>query len=579
MQSVFNQAFVVKRPSNVVVTGTELALACGLLLAACAAQAQVDAGALRQQIERDQVFRLPKLQAPVVQTPRVQRAPSGPKVLIERFVLRGHSLVPEDQLQAALSSFLGRPLSFSQLEDAAATVGDQFRALGWTVRVFLPEQDIVQGVATIEVVEATLGAVRSDGDVAKPSSLAALRKVIEASQPAGDFLNSHRIDRGLLIANDISGVTVAGSLVEGQEQAQTDLLLKTLAKPPFEVNLSQDNTGSYSTGSSRVAALINFNRFLLPGGVLSTQMAYTEGSKYGRLGVNVPVGSHGLRATASASHLDYQVVNLPVEVQGRGSSQTYGLELTYPLVRERNRNVYVNLAWDEKVFINYDPLGLLSSDYFSRSWSLSLQGNRETEWLGLSGAFTASLAASSGVLDLRGSPNEDTLAKDANPGGDFHKLRWTLSQEQSLHPKLSVYASVSGQWASKNLDSSEKFSLGGSSGVRAYGSGEASGARAHMANLELRWRVQPTLTFLGFYDTGKVRGNVRNDYRGAPELNRYGLKGRGVGVNWLAFDVFNVRAVWARRKGENPNPNDVTGKDQDGSLVRNRFWLTIAAAF
>jgi hemolysin activation/secretion protein len=100
-----------------------------------------------------------------------------------------------------------------------------------------------------------------------------------------------------------------------------------------------------------------------------------------------------------------------------------------------------------------------------------------------------------------------------------------------------------------------------------------------MANLELRWRVQPTLTFLGFYDTGKVRGNVRNDYRGAPELNRYGLKGRGVGVNWLAFDVFNVRAVWARRKGENPNPNDVTGKDQDGSLVRNRFWLTIAAAF
>ena len=115
--------------------------------------------------------------------------------------------------------------------------------------------------------------------------------------------------------------------------------------------------------------------------------------------------------------------------------------------------------------------------------------------------------------------------------------------------------------------------------MRAYGSGEASGARANMANFELRWRLQPALTLLGFYDTGKVQVNVRNDYRGAPELNRYGLKGHGVGVNWLAFDVFNVRAVWARRKGENPNPNDVTGKDQDGSLVRNRIWLTISAAF
>ena len=579
MQSAFYKGFVANRPSNFVAAGRELSLACALLLSACAAQAQVDAGALRQQIERDQVFRLPKLQAPVVQTPRVQRAPSGPTVVIKRFVLRGHSLLATDQLQAALSPYLGRPLSFSELEDAAATVGDQFRALGWTVRVFLPEQDIVQGVATIEVVEATLGAVRSEGDVAKPSSLAALRRVIEASQPAGSFLNARQVDRGLLIANDISGVSVAGSLVEGKDQAQTDLLLKTLPKQPFEVSLSQDNTGSYATGSSRVAALININHFLQPGGALNSQLAYTEGSKYARLGVNLPLGSHGLRGTLSASHLDYQVVNLPVEVQGRGSSQTYGAELTYPLMRERNRNLYLNLAWDEKVFINYDPLGLLSSDYSSRALSLSLQGNRETELLGLSGAFTASLAASAGRLDLRGSPNEDTLAKDANPAGDFHKLRWTLSQEQSLHPKLAVYAAVSGQWASKNLDSSEKFTLGGSSGVRAYGSGEASGARAHMANFELRWRLQPALTLLGFYDTGKVQVNVRNDYRGAPELNRYGLKGHGVGVNWLAFDVFNVRAVWARRKGENPNPNDVTGKDQDGSLVRNRIWLTISAAF
>ena len=138
---------------------------------------------------------------------------------------------------------------------------------------------------------------------------------------------------------------------------------------------------------------------------------------------------------------------------------------------------------------------------------------------------------------------------------------------------------MSGQWASKNLDSSEKFTLGGSSGVRAYGSGEASGAHGRMANVELRWRIDPTLTIAGFYDMGTVRANVRNDYRGAPELNRYGLKGRGVAINWLAFDVFNVRAVWAQRNGDNPNPNDVTGKDQDGSLVRDRIWLTISAAF
>jgi len=38
-----------------------------------------------------------------------------------------------------------------------------------------------------------------------------------------------------------------------------------------------------------------------------------------------------------------------------------------------------------------------------------------------------------------------------------------------------VYGRVSAQWASKNLDSSQKFGLGGPNGVRAYPSGEGYG--------------------------------------------------------------------------------------------------------
>jgi hemolysin activation/secretion protein len=555
-------------------------LAGGLMLLGLNAQAQIDAGALQQQIERNQVLRLPRLLAPApAPAPRVQRAPGGPSVTLSRFVIRGNTLLPEAQLQAALTPFLGRPLSFSELEDAAAEVGQGFRAQGWTVRVFLPEQDIVQGTAIIEVVEATLGQVRSEGEVAPPSSLPALRQIIEASQAPGTFLNTQRVDRGLLITNDISGVNVAGQVLEGEGQAQTDLLLKTLAKPWAEFNLSRDNTGSYGTGPNRLAALVNFNHFLQPGGVLSTQLAHTAGSKYARLGLSLPVGHEGWRWSVNSSKLYYNVVNLPKEVQGKGNSDTYGAELSYPLVRARNRNLSVILAVDEKKFENYDPLGLLSSNYSSRVYGLAVQGNRETDWAGLSGALTGNLTLSSGVLNLRGSRNEDTQAKDANPAGYFHKLRMILSQEQSLLSDLSVYGAFSGQWTGKNLDSSEKFSLGGASGVRAYGSGEASGALGRMLNLELRWRVNPGLTLTQFYDVGRVRTNVRNAYPGAPEINVYGLRGRGMSMNWQAFDAVSLRVVWARRQGVNPKPNDVTGKDQDGTLVKNRAWLSANAAF
>lgn len=550
------------------------------MLVGLTAQAQIDAGALQQQIERNQVLRLPRLLAPEPSpAPRVQQAPGGPSVTLSRFMIRGNTLLPEAQLQAALTPFLGRPLSFSELEDAAAEVGQGFRAQGWTVRVFLPEQDIVQGTAIIEVVEATLGQVRSDGEVAPPSSLPALRQIIEASQAPGTFLNTARTDRGLLIANDISGVNVAGQVLEGEGQTQTDLLLKTLAKPGTEFNLSQDNTGSYGTGSNRLAALVNFNHFLQPGGVLSTQLAHTAGSQYARLGLSMPVGYEGWRWIVNSSKLNYQVVNLPKEVQGKGNSDTYGAELSYPLVRARNRNLFLNLAVDEKKFKNYDPLGLLASNYSSRVYSLGLQGNRETDWASLSGALSGNLTVYSGFLDLRSSPNQDTQAKDTNPAGNFSKLRWTITQEQPLSSSFSLYGSFSGQWAGKNLDSSEKFSLGGASGVRAYGSGEASGAIGRMLNLEMRWRWNPTLSFTGFYDIGSIRTNVSNSYPGAPELNVYGLRGRGLALNWLAMDALSFRAIWARRVGLNPKPNDVTGRDQDGSLIKNRIWLTVSAAF
>jgi hypothetical protein len=47
---------------------------------------------------------------------------------------------------------------------------------------------------------------------------------------------------------------------------------------------------------------------------------------------------------------------------------------------------------------------------------------------------------------------------------------------------------------------------------------------------------------------------------------------------WVSTSGLSLKATWARRIGENPNPT-LTGKDQDGTLQRNRFWLTASAAF
>ena len=56
------------------------------------------------------------------------------------------------------------------------------------------------------------------------------------------------------------------------------------------------------------------------------------------------------------------------------------------------------------------------------------------------------------------------------------------------------------------------------------------------------------------------------------------LKGAGLAVNWVSDFRLNLRAAWARRIGNNPNPN-INGSDQDGTLHKNRFWLQASLPF
>jgi len=126
--------------------------------------------------------------------------------------------------------------------------------------------------------------------------------------------------------------------------------------------------------------------------------------------------------------------------------------------------------------------------------------------------------------------------------------------------------------ASKNLDSSEKFYLGGAGGVRAYPTNEGGGSEGHMLRLELRKRLPGNLALTGFYDWGAVTVNKDNAITGAASLNHYALQGAGLSLAWATNFGLNLSAMLAHRIGDNPNPTS-TGADQDGTLKGNRIWL------
>ena len=98
-----------------------------------------------------------------------------------------------------------------------------------------------------------------------------------------------------------------------------------------------------------------------------------------------------------------------------------------------------------------------------------------------------------GKVDLNGSPNITLDLNGSNTQGSYKRLHWGLSRNQFFTDTLSLNLDASGQAANRNLDSSEKFYLGGAAGIRADPLNEGGGAEGQLANFKLRWQIPEAL--------------------------------------------------------------------------------------
>ena len=549
-----------------------------LLALSHAALAQPDAGTLRQQIEQGQPPAMPREAVPAKPAePAPLKAPEGTTVSVTAFRFVGNTLLSAEQLAPAVAPFLNRPLDLAELRKAAAAVAAAYREAGWVVRAYLPRQDIRDGVVTIQIVEAVFGRAIIDGDAPARFPASTALDMVAMHQLAGDTLDARAIDRALLLIDDLPGVAAMGNYRPGGKQGETDVVLKLADEPLTRFEVGADNAGSRSTGAERLLANMALNSPLGMGDLVSANYLHTRGSDYLRTAFTLPVGLDGLRIGINGSLLRYRLVSREFDaIDGKGRSGSVGLEANYPVVRARLRNLYLVLNHDRKTFDN-EANGATTTEYRLHTTSIGLAGNLFDSFGG-GGANTASLFYTTGKLDLGGSPNQTADALTTRTHGRFDKWRYALSRQQVITRDITLLAALAGQWTRDNLDSSEKFYLGGAYGVRAYPASEAGGAIGQMINIEARIRLPHGFTLSPFYDRGRVRVNARNDFTGAADPNTITLEGAGLALGWQSEQGLSAKLTWARRLGSNPNPT-LTGKDQDGSLVKNRVWASVMLPF
>ena len=558
----------------------------GLLLCAVSLQglAQTpDAGSLLRETERPQrVLPQPAPEA----APKAPAAPAmeGVRVTVKAFRITGNTLIPEAELLPALALWVGKEVVFGELQQALDALANEYRKRGWFVRPQLPAQDVSEGVITIHVIEGKLGALRiDDGGKTLRVDREFVSGTMTARQHSGEPLNLEYLERGSNLLNDTPGVAVTTILAAGQRPAETDAVVKVQDKPLIAGTVQLDNGNSRSTGEEKLTASASLDNPSGHGDQVTLNGNASEGSRYLKVGYSLPVGKDGLRVGVSTSALTYELVGKDFEAsRSKGDAQTYGLNLNYPWLRSNTHNLSLGAALDRKDYYN-EAAGLETSEKRIHAALVSLTGD-SLDRLGAGGMTLWGVNLTYGDVDLSG--NATYAASDANgprTAGRYTKFGANLARLQRLSDKTTLWASINGQLANKNLDSSEELSLGGPSGVRAYPVLEGSGDEGWLATLEARYTLSGQVQLTAFYDHGHVRRDHEGGFTGALLPESGTLKGYGLGVNWSKPGAFTLRASVARRLGDNPFRTQVAGpsygKDTDGSLDETRLWLTGIAYF
>lgn len=560
-------------PARYVVLPSLLALFSGSV----SAQTPPDAGSLlrREESTRPPVLPSQPLSAPVIEA--MPKAAESIKVVVKGFRILHASLIPESELTPLLEKYIGREVSFGELRQAAAKIGEYYRSKGYLARAYLPRQEVKDGIVEIVVLEGRLGGLRIEP--AHRATEALVRPYFDAK--LGEALRLNALEHALLLINDIPGVSAVSYLEPGDHDGESIAVVRVEDRPVLVGQVQADNSGSKSTGRERLIANASLNDRFGFGDQFAAFGTHSVGNDYANFSASLPIGASGLRAGLQASALHYQLGNGFAALDASGSATTWGLTASYPFIRTPAANLSGSTSWDAKHFVNR-ALGAETSNKTTRPFSLGLSGNI-LDTKGGGGNTSGGMTLTNGQLDLAGSSGDlasDQLGPQRN--GTYRKLAWSVSRLQRLPGNWSLWASATGQSASRNLDSSEKFALGGPTGVRAYAISEASGDEGWLVNLEARYAFNSAWQATAFVDSGEATLN-RSPWAGwnagNPGLpNRYRLSGAGVSLAWNGPSNLTLRTTAAWRLGNNPGL-DANGKDSEGGNASNRIWLQAGWAF
>lgn len=417
-------------------------------------------------------------------------------LVLNSIKLEGSRNLPARLFQQAIAPFLGRPLKRDELPKVTTAVGDAYKEAGLALyAIFIPAQDVRNGMLRLGAIEGHVADIRIQGDVegADLRQIRAMADRIMQEKP----LRQATLERNILLMNDLPGRKVGSKFeIMSPEQGTVRLVLE-VKRTSVSVGGNIDNLGSGDLGKMQASASLAVNSVLQEGD--RTQVTYGAPFDFNRFtylsGMHrMPIGTNGAFMSAS---LGYLKVRTTSDTINDGTAWNFGLRFAYPLIRQTRENLYLTAGVDALDSRASLLEVLQTSNEATRVVRLGASYNRVSQ----DDRFASSLSVvlSQGIDTLGARQKVDYFYGD--PG--FTKVNLTAAQNigffnQKLFLRLRGYA----QLANERLPASEQFTYGGLTLGRGFEAGSIGGDKGYGGSVTLA----VPLGFLGEGGIGRLLG-------------------------------------------------------------------------
>jgi hemolysin activation/secretion protein len=533
--------------------------AFALLLIPLVTSAQVDAGdgALEQPLgsRRSELSDTDSSKPQAVELAPVtaESAPPGAArfVLYAReFRFVGNTVISTEQLQAVATAYQGREITDAELQDLRRKLTALYTDAGYIASgIVIPDQDIVDGVVTLQAVEGRLGQVQMTG--VRQFDEEFLRNWITSGIDAP--IRARQLEEHLLtMLQDPAIAGLKPQLIVGDAGGTSVLRVDVTEARQYGARIGVANDRSPALGGTRGELELLARNLLGRGDFTSVSLEASQGLQVVDARTDVPLNVHGTRLQFRFADYDSRVTEKPLDVLNiESETRIVELGLQQTLYRGLRRTIAAGVSLDGRDSDSFlDGIPFSFSPGAERGRVHVRAARFRLSWLerGERDVFSVQALLSAG-LDLLNA----TVHDDTRPDSEF--LTGLLAT-QWLHafggPWGQLYSRFQIQKSGDSLLPLEKMAIGGTRSVRGYRRARLIRDSAWDASIEYRVPLV-NIPIPGVSADGEGRfsavvfvdaGRAWNEDNGRDFGNR-SLIGAGPGLRWDVSRSLRAEFYWA----------------------------------